>query len=306
MNGIFPEWLNANSGRAFPLAENCSRTDLTGTVVLPDSLIVAAQICMLPDYAAGTFFVSSVVAAPDQVAVEVSFHDPSDSTSRVIATMAVPLEGFGGNQTFSFVGQGQDSSILGSLTLGTLQETIETIPGPVWFDYSSTPFEVSALFVSTPAVKSVDIYNGATLLASFGDVLMLRAGENIQLSRVDGAPNTIRIDAVVGANMQEPSACNNGNSLPVPPPIRTINGLPGDAGGNFDLDGGTCIDIETSVGLIKLTDLCSQSCCGCVELEALMTGLAAVEQQIAVFQSQMANVVAQQTQMIANLAANIH
>ena len=67
MDGIFQEWLNANSGRAFPLAENSLRTGASGLVKIPDSLIVAAQICMTPAYAAGLFYIHSLSVSPSTI-----------------------------------------------------------------------------------------------------------------------------------------------------------------------------------------------------------------------------------------------
>ena len=301
-NGIFPEWLNVNAGRAFPLAENSSRRDLTGTVRLPDSLIVAAQINMTASYAPGTFFISDLISTADVVTLIVSFLDVS-GVARSIATVGMVVSAHTENDSYAFVGSGADASILGSLTIGDLTETLRTVPGKISFPPSATPFEVSALFVSAPALEAIEVYSGTTPVGRFGKILKLQAGENVRLSYVDGNPDVIRIDAISGANLTAPANC--ANAIPVPPCIRTINGVPADGNGNFNLDGGSCLDVTTSAGSITLTDLCSQSCCGCTELETLLAGLQSIETQITQLRSQFNDTVAQQTTMLANLASNI-
>lgn len=303
MNGIFPEWLNANSGRAFPLAENSSRLDITGSVKLPDSLIVAAQINQTPRYATGTFYISELVASPDLVSITISFWTDSATAVRRIATIGVPVALHIEGKSYAFIGEGSDGSILGSLTIGSLIDTLRGVPGELSFEVGSTPFEVSALFISTPALEAIEVYNGTTLLGRFSTILKLRAGENIRLSYVDDDPDVIRIDAIDGLNLTNPGDC--ANAIAIPPCIRTINDIPPDDNGNFNLDGGQCINVDVEVGTISLVDLCSQSCCGCTELETLLTGLQGVEQQVTAFRTQMTDVVGQQTTMIANLAANI-
>lgn len=300
--GIFPEWLNVNSGRAFPLAENASRMDSTGSVRLPDSLIVAAQINQTASYAAGTFFVSRLIAVPDLVSVTISFFD-GEEAPRAIATISVPVELHRTNKTYAFVGEGVDEVILGSLTIGALDETLRTVPGQLSFDVSATPFEVSALFVSTPSLEAVEIYNGTTLLRRHTRVLKLRAGENIRLSYVDGDPDVIRIDAISGENLINPDTCEN--AVPVPAPIRTINGVPGDSNNNFNLDGSNCLNVDVAPGVITVTDLCSKSCCGCEELEELVAGLQQVEQQLLGLRQQITDTVGLQATMVATLASNI-
>lgn len=299
-NGIFPEWLNINAGRAFPLAENSSRKDTTGSIQLPDSLIVAAQISMTPEYATGSFFVSRVGAFNDRVTITISFLS-ADTVTRTIAEVTAMVDSHTVNATYPFVGEGGDVAILGSLTLGDLAETINTIPAAIEFIPASTPFEVSALFVSTPAVKAIEIYNGTTLVQSYSDILKIRAGENILLTRID--ENTIRIDAILNENFLAPESCEN--AIPKPPCIRTINGVGPDENGNFNLEGGECLSITAESGKIVLADLCATSCCGCNELESLVTGLNNVQAQLQSLREGAINSLNQNATMIATLVANV-
>ena len=299
MDGIFQEWLNANSGRAFPLAENSLRTGASGLVKIPDSLIVAAQICMTPAYAAGLFYIHSLSVSPSTITIEVGYR-PESGPMRNVATIPVPVASHFENTTYAFSGAGQDSALLGSLTIGTLDETLNNVPGIVIFEPESTPFEVSCLMVSTPALEAVELYERGVLFGRFTRVLKLRAGENIRLSYVDGDTNTIRIDAIANENLINPGDC--ANATPLPPPIRTINGQPG-IDGNFNVDGGKCIAADASPGLLTLEDLCSSSCCGCDELKALMAALKQVEAQRDQLNTLIHSAMAQQSAMLISLAA---
>lgn len=299
MNGIFPEWLNANAGRAYPLAESSTRLDVSGQIKIPDSLIVAAQINMLPAYTVGTFFIQTLSVSPSLVTISIGYQ-PQTGIPRRVSSVSVSVPLHVENTAYPFVGSGQDTSVLGSITVGLLTETLERVPGIQNFDFNSAPFEVSALMVSSPALEAVELYEGRALFGRFSRVLKLRAGENMRFSRVEGDANTIRIDASPGANLVDPGDCEN--AVPLPPPIRTINNIP-PVDGNFNIDGGKCIACDTSPGLLEIKDLCAQSCCGCSELQVLMTSLKLVDAQRDQLQNQIRIVVVQQTAMLANLAA---
>jgi len=135
----------------------------------------------------------------------------------------------------------------------------------------------------------------------FSKILKLKEGRNIRLT-YEG-DDTIRIDAIDGVNLIDPTIC--ADALPVPGPIRTINGIPPDVNGNFVLDPSDCLTIDPGTAMLTLKDTCSKSCCGCNELEQLMTGLSSVESQIAALKSQIQSVEAQQSQLIANLVSSI-
>lgn len=301
MNAVFPDWLNANSGRAYPLSENGSRLDSTSTIKIPDSLIVAAQINMLPSYIGGTFFIRFISVSSFAIIITIGYSILG--ADRDVAKITVSPGAHKENDTYAFVGSGQDSSILGSLTIGRLDDALSTVPGGVEFSSESSSFEVSALFVSSPAIEAVEVYSGNSLVKRFSSVLKLRAGENIRLTYVDPDQNIIRIDAISGENLTEPSGCEN--ATPLPPCIRTINGQVADENGNFNIDGGKCIDVTASKGNIKLEDLCSKSCCGCTELEELVAGLKGVEGQISQLKFQMDATVVRQNLMITNLVSNL-
>ena len=294
---VFPEWLNANSVRAYPLSESATRLDELGYIKIPDSLIVSASITIHPDFASYVFFVSRINITSQSAQVTISCQDLSGNNNVVCTITGNTVDGI--NQVFDITGSGNLSSITGNITLGDIQQSSSEAVGAFNFTAESAPFEPTIVYVSLPSLNYLQAYNGSALVGTFDDLLSLRAGENIKLTYVDN--NTIRIDAIAGLN--DPTDCSG--KAPAPPCIKTINGIAPDLNGNFVINGGECIDIAPGTASITISDTCSKSCCGCNELEALMNSLSLLETQYQSLRDQINTVQTQQSQMISNLVANL-
>lgn len=298
-NLVFAEYLNANSVRAFPLSEAASRTDVLGAIKIPDSLIVAASINATPDYADGNFYVSRLGSFPGTVELTISYASSSED-SREICRVSIGRDHVI-NTNYGIVGQGEDSAITGSITIGDIQETNEAISGFFSFLPEATPFEVSAIFLSLPAVRYIEIYSGRSLVGRYNSVLRIRAGQNIRIEHE--GDDVIRIDAVGNLNLSEEDQCDT--VIKLGPPIRSINGIPPDADGNFTIDGSECINIDGTSNGIQVRDTCSKSCCGCDELQSLVAGLKELQAQLGVVRGNIDSVRSTQTEMISNLVTAI-
>ena len=158
------------------------------------------------------------------------------------------------------------------------------------------------MFVSIPALRAVNVYSGSSLIHIATDILRLKAGENIRLTYEDDT-QSIRVDAISGLNL-DPVPCNN-NPFSVPSCIKTINGIGPDENGNFNVLGSECIQINPETNAISVHDLCSQSCCGCTELEQLTEGLSQLKAQEESLKLLIESVQAQQSSLISSLASNI-
>lgn len=305
---IFPEWLNANSVRSYPIRENASRSDVTGGFTIPNDLIVAAQVNCPRSYADGTFFISRLVVSASFVSIYIGYEYGGNVTE--ISYIKAEKSSFSRFGYYPFVGQGSLSSILGYITVGEIDQTIQEGVGLFDFSSDATPLEVNTYFVSVPALESVEVLSsGGALIHKATQVLKLKAGENIRLSYESGTDpyGTIRIDAVNGANLVDPAQCvNNANLLP--PCIRQINGVSPDSGGNLWLDESECIEIvEDRLGnAIKIVDKCAQSCCGCTELEQLTTALEALKAQEESLRELIGSTQTQQSELLANIITNLN
>lgn len=297
-NYQFPEYLAANSVRAFPLAQAGSRLSDSG-LKLPDSLIVSAAINATPDYVTGEFYVSTLVSLPDSVSIDLSFA-PLTGDSRVVCRITAGSSHVE-NTVYSIIGSGEDAAVTGSITIGDLTETQGELAGTFVFGASATPFEGDCLFVSVAQVKYIELLNGTTSLGLFTDVLKLRAGRNIRLRYV--GLDTIAIDAIDGLNLIAPDNCEQ---LPkIGDPIRTINGIAPDGNGNFNLDGSDCVSVEGITNGLSIADECASSCCGCSELQQLVTAQQQLEAQLQTVGGQISAVREQQTAMIVNLISRL-
>ena len=302
-NFIFPEWLNANSVRAYPVSERSSRMDITGFVKLPDSLIVDASISIHSALASSVFYISKVSVSIYTVNIEISRITPEGVIS-IVGGISAPISN-GNYMPYAFTGIQDNKSITGTITVGELTQALNEISGVVDFEYTATAFENTIANVSLPMIRRVDVYNGISKVGEFTDILKLKAGRNISLSYID--PYTIRIDAIDGLNTTSPDLCPV--TKYIGPCIKTINGIPPDASGNFIITGGECITVSpennasssTSVSSITISDVCSKSCCGCNELEDLVSSLRSVEAQIQTLRSNIATVEANSSEMLANI-----
>ena len=295
---IFPEWLNANSVRAYPFAESCSRIDELGVTKIPDSLIVAASITVHPDFASNLFFVSSIAITDSYAEITISTKAADLTISKVCVLKASVSDGT--NYSIPIFGTGDNYSITGVLTVGDILQASSEASGIFNFAPENAAFEPTVIYVSMPALSYVEAYNNSALIGRYSDILKLRAGKNVSITYVD--QDTIRIDAIDGLNAPA-TACSG--QLELPPCIRTINGIPPDANGNFYVNGGECIDIQGESSGIVISDTCSKSCCGCSELEALVSSLSQLESAYQALSAQVNNAFSQQAQMMSNILVNV-
>ena len=130
-NVSFPEWLNENSLRSYPLAENVSKQSQDGEVKIPNNLIVDANLNVSSGYSEGNFFVSRVELLPDRVGIELSYWDGSEA-SLITAVTAIQGE-HKRNQSYFFQGAGENQSIRGSIAVGKIEDVVAEIVVFVFF-----------------------------------------------------------------------------------------------------------------------------------------------------------------------------
>jgi len=304
---IFPEWLNSNSGRNYPFLENSRRTDLSGVFTIPNSLIVAAQINIPRSFLGWDFFVSQVSVTMDVVSVDLGAYN-TDTVKRV-ATVSC-RKSAGKNVAIPFVGEGDAYSIVGSITFGDLEETIRTAIGAFSFHQDQATFETGVVFTSVPSMEALEVVSSSgQTAAKLQGIVKLKGGNNIKLSyepRGDDPYGIIRIDAISGENLERPEDCENATGGR-PPCIRLINGVSANENGEFWIEESECIEISPDSGKnsIRVIDLCSQTCCGCEQLEILTTALEQLRAQEEALRLLVNSTQSQQSSMISGLIASI-
>ena len=256
---VFQEWLNSNAHRAYPFRED--------TVLSP----VGALAVTLPNYV----FVDLVLAVGGDPSVSVQLGQLSfagnflsavfvDGSGNTVTSVAVNLATHLPNAYYALTGVGDYSDARGKVVLGNLSALRSDLPeGAYSFALGSAQLEPSVVRPDIRGVRSLQV--GTTNAASnllYGNIRLV-AGPSIQLTYLGS--NQIRIDALGTPNFNEPAACDESYSPPVP--VSTINGIPA---ANVKIVGdGKCVDVSVSGNVITIADTCSQPCCGCSELEFL-------------------------------------
>jgi hypothetical protein len=315
---IFPEWLNSNSVRNYPIAENCSRIDKSGSYTISNDLIVSAQVNHSRAYADGVFFISGLFVSVPVIKISISYQ-PEDTliSPTYISTIEIDTKNFSKFSYYSFIGQNENSSVLGAIAVGDIAETINRGLGNFDFDSSSTKLEINCRFVSMPSMQYIDIYDSNNVLIHRAtDVLKIKAGQNVRITydpliNIDTGETDqygcVKIDAIVDENViKEPDGCETAKAF-YSPCIKTINGVRPDSNGNFWIEESECIGIDEykDANSIKVNDLCSSSCCGCVDLEFLTAGLEQLKQQEERLRELVLTTQGTQSELLANLIANL-
>jgi hypothetical protein len=118
MTGIWnQEWLNMNSQRAYPLAEDATRLDESGTFLLPDDFLlelylpVHAGLDVRPD----RFFVRSVAVYPTGCNVAIGY---DADELRVVASAVIARTSHREYDSYALPGSGDFDDTLGKVVIG--------------------------------------------------------------------------------------------------------------------------------------------------------------------------------------------
>ena len=256
------EWLNQNGGRAYPFRENAplvpsvGGSRLAAEYRIPDWLLLDFVVSVpATSRASEGVHMSSLTVVPGSATAV--FSDPDG-----VAVASVRSSGDGG--PVQFTGSGVYDSAVGSVVFGDLPRFFSEYPdGSYTFGPDDAPVETRCVRPSISGVSSIratdsgDVYSTRRVR---GDVSLV-AGRNITL-RYDPSMNAIWIDAANDTGYSDECDCNGGSETE----IRTINGV---SARNVTIQGGDCIKVETSNGVIRISDTCSKPCCGCEELSFL-------------------------------------
>ena len=265
------QWLNHNSQRSYPLVDWGSAEDQTGTIKIPDSFIVAldfpvhAGMAVQPE----KFYIKSLSIYPNGFSVTIGYDDGS-ITPPVVASVNIDSNSHNENLPYALAGAGDFSDSVGKIVIGKLDDIQALPPGLYTFDPAATTIETDAIRPMIRAISSLVIVNGSDRSEPiYGDVELI-AGDNMRIvaNTVAGQSPQIVFSAISGEGLNEECACDD-DSEPGDP-IRFINGIPPLPDGNFRIIGNKCVDVRPIVNGLQISDLCSEPCCGCEELEAII------------------------------------
>lgn len=268
------EWLNLNSGRAFPFKEDATRIDATGAITLPNTVVVDF-VMVVPDTESTLFYLRQLMYSGNLLTLVIG------SDTGTLVSLSLDVAAHTANTAYTVRGQGSAYGIIGRIVIGDLTELSALVPpGNYNFDSAATAFEARTVRPDIRALNSLIVVDADNNESDpITGPVRLVAGANIRLTVVEGDVTSIRIDAVNNPDYDEACDCEDG--VVVLPPILTINGVPS-TNGDFDISGGSaCIQVTTENGKIVITDTCSKPCCGCPEQEFNTQRLALADATIA-------------------------
>jgi len=260
------DFLNSNSLRAFPLRQTVTRIDATGTFKIPDELVVDASLAITSD-PTKRVYISKVITLNPILVLELS-----DEASTLIGTITVNTSTHTEYQVYNLAASVSFSGVIGKVSIGRLQ-ALQTLPSGV-FEFTLTTAEIEGRCV-IPSIRGINriVFNDqfGNLHSLSGDV-KLEGRQNIRLT-LDAPNNKIIMDAGEGLGLNQ--SCAN-----VGVPIKTINGVGPAANGAFTLTTDDCITVVSIQNGLRIEDICSTTCAGCEEGNALTLRAIQIENQL--------------------------
>lgn len=270
---IHDDWLNQNRNRRYPLFDEATLVDTTGTMAIPDDLIADLVFPVHPlDYDMTLFHVAQITVFSGGVIISLGYN------GTVIATRTVTDAEHIENATYYIEGRGDFADSVGRIAIGSLQ-TIKQYGGTYIFSTANARLLPTVLRPSLKGVSGIRVAGADGQLSETlqGDIELV-PGSNIQFEITAGAQPQLRISAVNNPDYEV--GCDCPDTAPAEC-IKTINGIPPDPMGDFTLDAEGCLVIDGITNGLRLTDSCAEPCCGCEETEALRTEIQRLGTQIA-------------------------
>jgi len=273
------EWLNHNSQRNYPIADDATGYDETGTFKIPEDFIVELD---LPIHSAinvdpSKFYIRQLVATGTGYSIVVACQD-SDSNIYDVASAHVPTSSHTTEyKTYTLGGIEPYDDTAGKVTINNL-EAIASQPAGLWeFNPGGARISPDSIRPIIQGVQSLAVSTGAGEVSQrlYGDIELV-AGTNIQIVP-DLSLNTITISAVDGEGTKETCQCEG--DVTALPCIKTINGVSPTPDGEFGFIGDDCLEFAGGANSLNVGDNCCSPCCGCTELEAITKDLERFLQQ---------------------------
>lgn len=267
------EWLNHNSQRAYPLAEDATKVDTTTAFTLPDDFIVELY---LPIHATtlfdpAKFFLRSIAVFATGYNIGFAYNDGSVSPP-IVAAVNIAKSIHTENRSYALAGSGDFDDSTGKIVIGGTAAIDLEGSGQYIFNYDDGKLDPDVIRPMIRGISSITLVNGTDESDKlYGDIEFI-AGTNIRLTPIvsSGQDPQIRIDAITGEGLVEDCVCEGSSDDPC---IKRINGVPPTTAGDFTLVGDDCLEISGITNGLQLKDICSNPCCGCAELEAITRDL---------------------------------
>lgn len=291
------QWLNHNSQRAYPLAAWGTAEDQTNTITIPNSFILAlyfpvhAGLSVSPD----KFYLRGLGIYATGYSVAIGYDDGT-LAKPIVANVNIARSDHTEYRTYALSGADDFDDSVGKIVIGKLDDIDLLPPGYYVFDPDATPLETDAIRPMIRGISSLVVVNGSDRSDKiYGDVELV-AGSNMRIvaNLVEGFSPQIVFSAISGEGLNAACACE---TSPPDTCIRFINGIPPLPDGNFRMVGNKCLDIQPIDNGLQFSDICSEPCCGCTELNALTRQIERFADGVVTLQNFASNLGGEVTQM---------
>lgn len=269
------EFQNHNSQRNYPLADDATRKDQTGTFEIPDDFIVELD---LPVNAGvnvdlGRFFVKHIGAYATGYSVVIGYQPGDASTAVDVATALISRENHKKGDAYVLGGKIPFDDTMGKLVVWRFDNIDNQPPGFWTFDFEATRLDPDAISPYIRGVSAIVAVNGNVRSEKMQGIVEIAAGSNCQLIPVlaVGEDPLLIVNFINGEGTVNDCVCE-GDAV-VSPPITQIGGVRPTQNGEFTIIGSDCMQIEAIDHGVRLVNTCAKACCSCPELEKITEDL---------------------------------
>jgi len=301
-------WLNLNAQRVYPLMDQCTGSDVTKAMTIPNNLLVGFSLAVphqmqipmsdgsyeLKAIEPSGFYISRLTVSPAGVTIDIAYQvvrttstfsqagglliNAAASSGWAVDVASVGVAaGSDVNTTIVFEGKSPFDYIAGHAIFGDVDDTIARYPGSWSFSPPDTRLLPTCIDIMTLGIRSLKIQEGAHVSQSISGDVILRSGSNVSLSLASSDSDTNDVIIINGISSEGfTGTCDECSNLPSQAePLRYINGYATD-----QIVAGDCINVAASGSGIQIDDTCAVPCCGCEELAVLTTKSDALEEQL--------------------------
>lgn len=280
------EWVDHNQIRNYPLAADSTGYDVTDAWQLPRSLLCGLTLPVPwnvnPDPT--LFYVSSVVFSAASLRIEISHVE-----NGLVAYASVARDAHRGGRAYRLACVGMLAGAKGSVAIGDLTDLDRLPQGAYTFNVEATRLDPDTIRPDLQAVNRLVVQRGGESGPPLSGTVSLEAGagSRFRVEYRDAGP--VIIWDATGEEVRQDCICDDTSALP----ITTINGLPPDSNSNISIFSTKCGSISPVESGIKISNTCSEPCCGCRETkelqdqrQVLITQLVTLENMVNALSSQ--------------------
>lgn len=297
-------WLNQNASRSFPIANDTTKTDITGSFQLPDDLLVGLylSIPLTLSINPSNFYLKTVRVTASSVSLEIGYQ--GSSGAETVATAAILRETHTFGRPYALRGAGDFIDAGGHVVIGLFDGLDLQPPGAWTFSLTGSRLEPDAVRPQLRGVSSLQVSNGLNASSALVGDIVLRPGRNMRITPIlaAGEDPILQFDAIDGEGLNEECVCADGSTNTAP--IRTISRVRPGPDGNLQLNGSDCVEIEPIANGLRIRNTCSEPCCGCEQLDVITAALERFGQQATTLENFLTSLEASVTQMNQSVLAS--